>query len=60
MTPGDDDSAELRKLNDDWSKCAPSLMATSVPLNKSSGNKTTVPLVSFIGIFKTKVLVYRK
>ncbi|CAH8490185.1 unnamed protein product [Schistosoma curassoni] len=50
LTPGDDDSAELRKLNDDWSKCAPSLMATSVPLNKSSGNKTTVPLLSYTSV----------
>ncbi|VDP33816.1 unnamed protein product [Schistosoma margrebowiei] len=50
LTPGDDDSAELRKLNDDWSKCAPSLMTTSVPLNKSSGNKTTVPLLSYTSV----------
>ncbi|XP_018650417.1 putative microtubule-associated protein [Schistosoma mansoni] len=50
LTPGDDDSAELRKLNDDWSKCAPSLMTTSVLLNKSSGNKTTVPLLSYTSV----------
>nr|CAX69585.1 Microtubule-associated protein futsch [Schistosoma japonicum] len=57
LTPGDDDSAELRKLSEDWSKCSPSLMTTSIPLNRSPGNKTTVPLLSYTSI--SALIVWR-
>ncbi|CAH8823360.1 unnamed protein product [Trichobilharzia szidati] len=50
LTPGDDDSAELRKLTDDWSKASPSLMTTTVPLSRTPGNKTSVPLLSYTSV----------
>ncbi|KAA0194542.1 Microtubule-associated protein 1A [Fasciolopsis buskii] len=47
LTPTDDDSAELRKVTDDWAKASPALLGASVPLGRSPpANKFTVPLLS--------------
>ncbi|THD20406.1 putative microtubule-associated protein [Fasciola hepatica] len=49
LTPTDDDSAELRKVADDWAKASPGLIGASVPLGRSPpANKFTVPLLSHI------------
>ncbi|KAF8566883.1 Microtubule-associated protein futsch [Paragonimus westermani] len=51
LTPGDDESAELRRLNDDWAKASPSLMTTPVTLCKSNpANKFSVPLLSHTSV----------
>ncbi|KAF7232814.1 hypothetical protein EG68_07554, partial [Paragonimus skrjabini miyazakii] len=51
LTPGDDESAELRRLNDDWAKASPSLMTTPVTLCKSTpANKFSVPLLSHTSV----------
>ncbi|CAL8069254.1 unnamed protein product [Calicophoron daubneyi] len=51
LTPGDDDSAEVRKLTEDWAKGSPGVMATSVPLTKAPpANKFTVPLLSHTSV----------
>ncbi|KAG5453897.1 Electromotor neuron-associated protein 2, partial [Clonorchis sinensis] len=38
LTPTDEDTAELRKLNDDWAKASPALMSTPVNLGKPPAN----------------------
>ncbi|CAH8463787.1 unnamed protein product [Heterobilharzia americana] len=50
LTPGDEDSAELRKLSDDWSKASTTLTTTAVPLNRTLGSKTTVSLLSYTSV----------
>ncbi|KAA0199314.1 putative microtubule-associated protein [Fasciolopsis buskii] len=47
LAPTDDDSAELRKVTDDWAKASPALLGASLPLGRSPpANKFTVPLLS--------------
>ncbi|VDP87694.1 unnamed protein product [Echinostoma caproni] len=51
LTPTDEDSAELRKVTDDWAKASPSLIGATVPLGRSPpANKFTVPLLSHTSV----------
>ncbi|TGZ74648.1 hypothetical protein CRM22_000823 [Opisthorchis felineus] len=51
LTPTDEDTAELRKLNDDWAKASPALMSTPVNSGKMPpANRFSVPLLSHTSV----------